>query len=413
MPDASDVPAAPPQTLLVTVSGNDRPGVTSALFDAIADVGAEVLDLEQVVVRGHLTLALLLAAGPRDVVLRSVVRDVASGLGMDVSVSAGTGDNAPRASGRAAVVVLGAPLLASAVSAVTARIAAHGANIDRIHRLSRYPVTTVEFDISGADVATLRRELSLESAVRGVDIAVAPAGLARRGRRLVVMDVDSTLIQDEVIELLAAHAGREAEVAAVTEAAMRGELDFAESLRARVAVLAGLPVEVLAEVRAAIRLTPGARTLVRTLKRLGFTVAVVSGGFLEIVGDLARELDIDHAQANRLEVSDGVLTGRVVGEIVDRAGKAAALRRFAEQERLPLSRTVAIGDGANDLDMLDAAGLGIAFNAKPIVREQADTSVNVPYLDAVLYLLGITREEIEEADAEDGVPTPAPDLPAR
>jgi len=408
-----DVPAAPPQTLLVTVSGNDRPGVTSALFDAIADVGAEVLDLEQVVVRGHLTLALLLAAGPRDVVLRSVVRDVASGLGMDVSVSAGTGDNAPRASGRAAVVVLGAPLLASAVSAVTARIAAHGANIDRIHRLSRYPVTTVEFDISGADVATLRRELSLESAVRGVDIAVAPAGLARRGRRLVVMDVDSTLIQDEVIELLAAHAGREAEVAAVTEAAMRGELDFAESLRARVAVLAGLPVEVLAEVRAAIRLTPGARTLVRTLKRLGFTVAVVSGGFLEIVGDLARELDIDHAQANRLEVSDGVLTGRVVGEIVDRAGKAAALRRFAEQERLPLSRTVAIGDGANDLDMLDAAGLGIAFNAKPIVREQADTSVNVPYLDAVLYLLGITREEIEEADAEDGVPTPAPDLPAR
>jgi phosphoserine phosphatase len=413
VPDAPDVPAAPPQTLLVTVSGNDRPGVTSALFDAIADVGAEVLDLEQVVVRGHLTLALLLAAGPRDVVLRSVVRDVASGLGMDVSVSAGTGDNAPRAGGRAAVVVLGAPLLASAVSAVTARIAAHGANIDRIHRLSRYPVTTVEFDISGADVATLRRELSLESAVRGVDIAVAPAGLARRGRRLVVMDVDSTLIQDEVIELLAAHAGREAEVAAVTEAAMRGELDFAESLRARVAVLAGLPVEVLAEVRAAIRLTPGARTLVRTLKRLGFTVAVVSGGFLEIVGDLARELDIDHAQANRLEVSDGVLTGRVVGEIVDRAGKAAALRRFAEQERLPLSRTVAIGDGANDLDMLDAAGLGIAFNAKPIVREQADTSVNVPYLDAVLYLLGITREEIEEADAEDGVLTPAPDLPAR
>jgi phosphoserine phosphatase len=413
VPDLPTAPAVPPQTLLVTVSGDDRPGVTSALFDAIADVGAEVLDLEQVVVRGHLTLALLLAAGPQDEVLRSVVRDVASGLGLDVSVNAGTGDNAPRAGGRAAVVVLGAPLLASAVSAVTARIAAHGANIDRIHRLSRYPVTTVEFDISGADVATLRRELSLESAVRGVDIAVAPAGLARRGRRLVVMDVDSTLIQDEVIELLAAHAGREAEVTAVTEAAMRGELDFAESLRARVAVLAGLPVGVLAEVRAAIRLTPGARTLVRTLKRLGFTVAVVSGGFLEIVGDLARELDIDHAQANRLEVSDGVLTGRLVGEIVDRAGKAAALRRFAKQERLPLSRTVAIGDGANDLDMLDAAGLGIAFNAKPIVREQADTSVNVPYLDAVLYLLGITREEIEEADAEDGVSTPAPDLPAR
>ena len=401
------------QTLLVTVSGDDRPGVTSTLFDAIADVGAEVLDLEQVVVRGHLTLALLLSAGPQDLRLRGVVASVATALGMQVTVEAGSGDNAPRRQGRAAVVVIGAPLLASAVAAVTTRIAAHGANIDRIRRLSRYPVTTVEFDISGADVAVLRSELSLEAAVRGVDIAVAPTGLARRGRRLVVMDVDSTLIQGEVIELLAARAGRESEVAAVTSAAMRGEIDFAESLRARVATLAGLPVSVLDEVRADIRLTAGARTLVRTMKRLGFTLAVVSGGFIEIVGPLAAELGIDHAHANRLDVRDGVLTGGLVGDIVDRQGKATALRRFATEEGLPLSRTVAIGDGANDLDMLAAAGLGIAFNAKPIVREQADTAVNVPYLDAVLYLLGISREEIEEADEADGTPTPAPHLPAR
>ncbi|HEX7460703.1 MAG TPA: phosphoserine phosphatase SerB [Dermatophilaceae bacterium] len=400
------------QTLLVTVSGDDRPGVTSTLFDAIADVGAEVLDLEQVVVRGHLTLALLLSAGPQNTRLREVVASVATSLGMRVNVASGSGDNAPRRSGRAAVVVLGAPLLASAVAAVTTRIATHGANIDRIRRLSRYPVTTVEFDVSGADVAVLRTELSLEAAVRGVDIAVAPAGLARRGRRLVVIDVDSTLIQDEVIELLAGHAGREAEVAKVTAAAMRGELDFAESLRARVATLAGLPVSVLDEVRDAIRLTPGARTLVRTLKRLGFTVAVVSGGFIEVVGPIAAELEIDRAHANHLEVRDGFLTGGLVGEIVDRQGKAEALRRFAAEEHLPLSRTVAIGDGANDLDMLAAAGLGIAFNAKPLVREQADTSVNVPYLDAVLYLLGITREEIEDADEADGTPTPAPPLPA-
>ena len=400
------------QTLLVTVSGDDRPGVTSTLFDAIADVGAEVLDLEQVVVRGHLTLALLLSAGPQDLRLRGVVASVATSLGMQVTVEAGSGDNAPRRGGRAAVVVIGAPLLASAVAAVTTRIAAHGANIDRIRRLSRYPVTTVEFDISGADVAVLRSELSLEAAVRGVDIAVAPTGLARRGRRLVVMDVDSTLIQDEVIELLAARAGRESEVAAVTSAAMRGEIDFAESLRARVATLAGLSVSVLDEVRADIRLTAGARTLVRTMKRLGFTLAVVSGGFIEIVGPLAAELGIDHAHANRLDVRDGVLTGGLVGDIVDRQGKATALRRFAAEEGLPLSRTVAIGDGANDLDMLAAAGLGIAFNAKPIVREQADTAVNVPYLDAVLYLLGISREEIEEADEADGTPTPAPALPA-
>ncbi len=397
------VPRTPPHhTLLVTVSGDDRPGVTSALFDAIADVGAEVLDLEQVVVRGHLTLGMLLAGGEQgEQRLERAVTSVAQGLGMAVRTEAGRGDNAQRRRGRAAVVVLGAPLLASAIAAISSRIASHGANIDRIRRLSRYPVTTVEFDVSGADVESLRRELALESSVHGVDIAVAAGGLARRGRRLVVMDVDSTLIQDEVIELLASHAGREAQVAEVTAAAMRGELDFADSLRHRVAALEGLPVGVLDEVRAAVRLTPGARTLVRTLKRLGFTVAVVSGGFIEVVDGIARELGIDHARANRLEVEGGRLTGRVLGEIVDRPGKAAALRSFASEAGLPLSRTVAIGDGANDLDMLAAAGMGIAFNAKPIVREQADTAVNVPYLDAVLHLLGITREEIEEADEAD------------
>ena len=395
----------------MTISGEDRPGVTSTFFNAIADVGAEVLDLEQVVVRGHLTLAMLLSAGDADERLRSVLTSVGRDLDLKVKIKVGTGDSRRRRGGRAAVVVLGAPLRASGVAAITARIASHGANIDRIRRLSRYPVTTVEFDVSGADVDRLRRELALESSVHGLDIAVAAGGLARRGRRLVVMDVDSTLIQDEVIELLASHAGREAEVATVTAAAMRGELDFGDSLRQRVTALEGLPVSVLDDVRAAVQFTPGARTLVRTLKRLGFTVAIVSGGFIEIVEELARELGIDHAHANRLEVRDGILTGRLVGDIVDRAGKAAALRRFAAEAGLPLSRTVAIGDGANDLDMLEAAGLGVAFNAKPVVREQADTAVNVPYLDAVLYLLGITREEIEEADEADGTPTPAPPIP--
>jgi phosphoserine phosphatase len=405
------VPEVTDQTLLVTIAGEDRPGVTSAFFDAVADVAAEVLDLEQVVVRGQLTLAMLLSTGDAADRLREVVTSVGRELDLKVKVRRGTGDSKPRRSGRAAVVVLGAPLRATGVAAITARIASHGANIDRIRRLSRYPVTTVELDVSGADVVRLRGELALESSIHGLDIAVAEGGLARRGRRLVVMDVDSTLIQDEVIELLAAHAGREIEVAAVTEAAMRGELDFAASLRQRVAVLEGLPESVLDDVRKAVQFTPGARTLVRTLKRLGFTVAVVSGGFIEVVEELARELDIDHAHANRLEVRDGILTGRLVGDIVDRAGKAAALRRFAAEAGLPLSRTVAIGDGANDLDMLQAAGLGVAFNAKPVVREQADTAVNVPYLDAVLYLLGITREEIEEADAADGTPTPAPPVP--
>jgi phosphoserine phosphatase len=410
-----------PETLRITLTGDDRPGVTSALLQAVAPLGADVLDLEQIVVRDHLTLTLLLrtagdagtaatdrAAAGSARELRGAVQAVADRLGMRAKVREGVGDSLERPAGRAHVVVLGRPLSAGPLGAVTARIAAHGANIDRIRRLSHYPVTTLEFDVSGADVPALRAELAAVAAAERVDVAVAPAGLARLGARLVVMDVDSTFIQQEVIELLAAKCGREAEVAAVTERAMRGELDFAASLRERVAVLAGLDASVLGAVRAEIILTPGARTLVRTLKRLGDTIALVSGGFIEIVGPIAADLGIDHALANRLEVRDGKLTGRVEGEIVDRAGKARALRRFAAEAGLPLSRTVAIGDGANDLDMLETAGLGVAFNAKPLVRAQADTAVNVPYLDTVLFLLGITREDVEEADALDGIPTPAP-----
>ena len=212
------------------------------------------------------------------------------------------------------------------------------------------------------------------------------------------MDVDSTLIQDEVIELLAAHAGCLEEVASVTERAMRGELDFAASLEARVALLEGLSDEVFAKVREEVRYTPGARTLVRTLKRLGFQVAIVSGGFTQITDLLAADLGLDYAAANTLEVADGRLTGRVVGAIVDRPGKAAALRGFAEAAGVPLSETVAIGDGANDLDMLAAAGLGVAFNAKPVVRAQADTAVNVPFLDTILFLLGIPGRRDRGAD---------------
>lgn len=389
-------------TLSLTVTGEDRPGVTGSLLGALSGVGAEVLDVQQVVVHGHLTLALVLRPGDGGVDgLRDLAAVAAHRLGLALTAVETSGDNARPRHGRAAVVVLGSPLSADAVSLVTSRIADHGANIDRIRRLSRYPVTTVEFDISGADVPALRGELAVTASGAGIDVAVSPGGLARRGRRLVVLDVDSTLIQQEVIEMLAAHCGREAEVAAVTARAMAGELDFEESLRARVATLAGLPASVLDDVRRDVQLTPGARTLVRTLKRLGFTVGLVSGGFIEIVGVLADSLGIDHARANRLEIVDGVLTGRVLGEVVDRAGKARALREFAEREGLPLSRTVAIGDGANDLDMLDVAGLGVAFNAKPLVQQQAQASVNVPYLDPVLYLLGISREEIEEADAMD------------
>jgi phosphoserine phosphatase len=226
--------------------------------------------------------------------------------------------------------------------------------------------------------------------------------------RLIVMDVDSTLIQGEVIELLAAHSGQATEVAAVTARAMGGELDFENSLRERVARLEGIPASALDEVYDELVLAPGARTLVRTLRRLGYRFALVSGGFSQITDRLAADLGIHYSRANTLEVVDGRLTGRIIGDVVDRAGKADALRHFADQVGVPLESVVAIGDGANDLDMLEIAGLGIAYNAKALVREAADTAVNVPYLDAIMYLLGITREEIETLDAEHGVVTPAP-----
>nr|WP_196791943.1 phosphoserine phosphatase SerB [Motilibacter deserti] len=389
--------------MLVTLTGTDRPGVTSRLFGALAAADVGVLDVEQVVIRGRLLLgALLEAPGPAQAAsVSAAIEAVAADLGMEAVVSA-EADEEPEALGtRSLVTVLGQPLVPAALSAVTGRIADSGANIDRIKRIARYPVTAVEMEVSGADPLRLRTVLAREAALQGVDVAVQRVGLHRRGKRLVVMDVDSTLIQGEVIEMLAEHAGAAAEVAKVTEAAMRGELDFAASLHARVALLAGLPESVFDEVRAAVRLTPGARTLVRTLKRLDHRVAVVSGGFSQVVDPLAAELGLDFAAANTLEVVDGKLTGRIVGDVVDRAGKAVALERFARECDVPLAQTVAIGDGANDLDMLARAGLGVAFNAKPVVRAAADTAVTVPYLDAVLYLLGIPREEVEEADAAD------------
>ncbi|SED21027.1 phosphoserine phosphatase [Nocardioides exalbidus] len=397
-----------PKTLLVTLTGKDRPGVTSTIFSALSAAGVEVLDIEQIVLRRRLVLGILVTA-PRDwKKLRDTIERAAAELEMSVEVDRGAGDNRSRPGERSHITIIGSPLKASAMAAVAGRIADAGANIDRIERMARYPVTAIELHVSGAPAESLRPVLAAEAVRLGVDLAVQRESLHRRGVRLIVMDVDSTLIQGEVIEMIAAHAGQEAEVARVTEAAMRGELDFEQSLRERVALLEGVPSSALDEVYDSIVLAPGARTMVRTLRRLGYRFAIVSGGFSQITDRLAADLGIHFARANELEIVDGHLTGRIVGDVVDRAGKAAALREFAAEVGVPLDATIAIGDGANDLDMIEAAGLGIAYNAKPMVRDAALTSVNVPYLDSVLYLLGISREEIEDADAEVGIVTPAP-----
>jgi phosphoserine phosphatase len=398
-------------TLLITLTGRDRPGVTSRLFGTLARFPLSVADIEQVTIKGRLVLGVLLACEgeaefPDLTAIYRAVSELAADLGLEAEITTGSAEppsraRASRISGQLHVTVLGSPLRPGGVAAVAGRIAASGANIDRITRLASDPVTCVELDVSGAEPESLREELARVAVDSGVDVAVQRAGLQRRAMRLIVMDVDSTLIQDEVIDLLAARAGCADEVAKVTASAMRGELDFAASLRERAALLAGLDAAVLDEVRAALRLTPGATTLIRTLKRLGYKCGIVSGGFTAVIQPLADQLGIDYVAANTLEVTGGRLTGRVREPIVDKDGKTAALRRFAQAAGVPLSQTVAVGDGANDLGMIGAAGLGVAFNAKPVVRDAADTAVNVPYLDTVLYLLGIPRDAVDAADQAD------------
>jgi phosphoserine phosphatase len=399
----------PSTPVLITVSGPDKPGVSSVLFAVLTRHGVEILDVEQVVIRGQLVLGVLVGTGRDPEGLQEAVEQAMATVAMSVTVEVGADPLSPARLGSSHVlIVLGRPVTARAFAEVARRLAALDTNIDAIRRVADYPVTGLELRVSVSQDtpesdAELRSALAEVSARIGLDIAVEREGLTRRAKRLVVFDVDSTLIQGEVIEMLAARAGCEDEVRAVTEAAMRGELDFTEALRQRVAALAGLPEAVLDEVARSIALMPGARTTIRTLKRLGFRCGVVSGGFSRIIDPLADDLGLDFTVANELEIVDGVVTGRVLGDIVDRAGKATALRAAAERFDVPLVQCVAIGDGANDIDMLSAAGLGVAFNAKPALREVADTALSHPYLDVVLFVLGITRAEVEAADAADGL----------
>lgn len=369
---------------------------------ALDELGAVIGDVEQVVVRGHLVLALVVDVATTASLER--VRSFSDDPDLIVEIEPAHPSPTDRDAGVVVTVIAnsvpsdlraGARELAPAdLAAVAETIAAHNGNIDRIVRLSRYPVFSYELVVLGAPIDALRADLMRLSRDRSIDIAIQPDGLGRRSQRLVVMDVDSTLIQHEVIELLADEAGCRPKVAEITARAMAGELDFEQSLRARVRLLAGLPIDALQRARDRVVPTPGARTFIRTLRSMGFKVAIVSGGFTYFTDHLQQLFEIDHAFANELEIRDGHLTGEVVGDVVDRRRKAELLRQVASIEGIPLDQTVAVGDGANDLDMLATAGLGIAFNAKTVVAQAADVAISVPYLDAILFLLGVREIDV-------------------
>ncbi len=395
MAQRSSPSSAHEQTILVTISGIDRTGITAGVMDVIGSAGAVVEDVEQTITRGRLSLSIVVVVPPgRDLVKELLLFGWEQQMDVDFEVVDST--PTPRAQGQI-VTLVGREIHPLEFAAVAAMCARAGANIDRITRIARYPVMAYELVVRGGQAEELRRNLLLAGRDLRCDLAVVPEGLGQRATRLIIMDVDSTLIQNEMIDILAAEAGHEAEVSAITSRAMAGELDFTESLTERAKFLEGLDEGVFKRARGKIKLTPGAATFIRTLNALGYRTAIVSGGFTAIADSLADDLGIDYAFANTLEVVDGRLTGRVVGDIVDRQRKAELVHELAAKEDISVDQVVAIGDGANDLAMLNIAGLGIAFNAKQVVQNATDTALNVPYLDAILYFLGVRRDDIENA----------------
>ena len=390
-------------TGLILLSGIDAPGISSALFTTLEPFSITVLDIEQVVIRSRLILTVLIDLDPAHAAaVEADLNECASKLNVDIATSFSneTTESIAQKTGLIHVIALAEKISPGAIANLASEIAATGGNIERIHRSASFPLTAIEFLVSDSHLDSLRKALGPTAKRYGLDIAVQISGLNRFARKLVVMDVDSTLIAQEVIDLLAEASGVGQEVRAITESAMRGDLDFETSLRKRVALLQGQSESIIAEVAKQVTLTPGARTLIRTLKKLGHGVGLVSGGFSQVVDPIAKDLGIDHVRSNTLEIVDGKITGNVIGPIVDRAGKALALKEFAKLENVSPANTIAIGDGANDLDMIAAAGLGIAFNAKPAVQEAAQSALNAPYLDSVLFILGINREDIEESEKD-------------
>ncbi len=387
--------------VLITVTGKDYPGITARLTGLLADQGAELLDIEQVVVQGRVILCLLVRLPEARSVLKELLF-VAKELGVELDFEPVEEPVSSAAPGtiRHVVTLVGRALGARELNAVAERLAEHGANIERINRLSEAGLASVEVRISLSAERQpdgLRRSLlELAMSSSSFDVALQRESLFRRSKRLVVMDMDSTLIRIEVIDELARMHGVGEQVARITERAMQGEMDYDESLRQRVALLRGLEVKAVRELAARLPLTEGAETLMRVLKRLGYRTAIISGGFSVAAEALQARLGLDYAYSNVLEEEEGRLTGRTVGPIVNARRKAELLERIAREEGILLDQVIAVGDGANDLLMLERAGLGIAFRAKPKLREAADTSISAGGLDAILYLLGLSAREFQE-----------------
>ena len=400
------------EPILISITGMDRPGITASITQVLAGFDVNVLDIGQSVIHDSLSLGMLVeipAAAVDTRVVKDAVQKTIDGLNLTVrfvDISLASYENWVDQQGKARhiVTLLSRHITAYQISRLSRLVAENNLNIDKITRLSgRVPLESigsdgqacVEFSLRGpvADLPALRRQFMELADDIDVDIAYQENNVYRRNRRLVAFDMDSTLIQVEVIDELARRAGVGKQVATITERAMRGEIDFKESLMQRVALLKGLPESALGEVAATLTLTDGVERLMSTLKRLGYKTAILSGGFTYFGRALQRRFGFDYVFANDLEIENGIITGRLASEIVDGERKASLLASIAQHEGFSLEQTIAVGDGANDLPMLSIAGLGIAFQAKPIVKESAKQSLNTHGLDGILYLMGLSERE--------------------
>ncbi|MEH6568061.1 MAG: phosphoserine phosphatase SerB [Halioglobus sp.] len=402
--------------LLITISGADQPGLSASITGLLAARDVNILDIGQAVIHDSLSIGILVEV-PREMDRPEVVAAI-SDFARSHSLSAGFRDITPagyaqwvEGQGRARYIItlLARKVTARQISQVTGVVSDHKLNIDSISRLSgRIPLgelpalskACVEFSVRGqlTDIGAFRRELLEIAGALDVDLAFQEDNMYRRNRRLVAFDMDSTLIEAEVIDELAKAAGVGDQVIAITEAAMRGELDFTESFQARVALLKGLDSAALASIAKELKITEGAQHLISTLRTLGYKTAILSGGFTYFAEYLQQKLGIDYIYANELDIVDGVVSGVVKGTVVDGARKAQLLRELADEQGIDLQQVIAVGDGANDLPMLSIAGLGIAFRAKPLVKKSAEQSISTLGLDAILYLLGISDRYLNQSD---------------